>query len=121
MPRAMAPTQSKKYAVASEKSSGPANLNLHAASLGNTQMHHHRHHHLTTARNAFKNNTLHSHPQQQGLQNLSHAVAPAKAPDLATGPEPGPSSGAGSGMGSTNTQAHGAADAKLHDTSWSGR
>ncbi|OAL39551.1 hypothetical protein AYO20_00948 [Fonsecaea nubica] len=106
----MAPTQSKKYAVASEKSSGPANLNLHAASLGNTQMHHH---HLT-ARNAFKNNTLHSHPQQQGLQNLSHAVAPAKAPNLATGPEPGPSSGAGSGMGSTNTQAHGAGDAKLH-------
>ncbi|KIW27690.1 uncharacterized protein PV07_07409 [Cladophialophora immunda] len=116
----MAPTQSKKYAVASEKSSGPANLNLNAASLGNSQVHaalahHHpqQAHHLATARNAFKNSTRHAHPhaQQQPLHNLPHAVAPTKAPEPAPGPGPRP--GSGSSVGSA--QIHGAAaDAKLH-------
>ncbi|KIX95000.1 uncharacterized protein Z520_09310 [Fonsecaea multimorphosa CBS 102226] len=113
----MAPTQSKKYAVASEKSSGPANLNLNVASLGNSPMlqasaHHHAQqaHHLANARNAFKNSTRHSHSQQQPLHNLPHAVAPTKAPDPAPGPGPVP--GPGSGVGSA--QIHGAGDAKLH-------
>ncbi|OCT50337.1 hypothetical protein CLCR_07630 [Cladophialophora carrionii] len=114
----MAPAHhSKKYAVASEKSSGTGNLNMRAGSL-NPHLHQsppqpsQQHAQMITARNNSKHSARHAQPhahaqqlQQQQKQaphpNLAQAVAPARhlnsSPAGDTGAGPGQVQGHGPG------------------------
>lgn len=118
--RAMAPSHhSKKYAVASEKSSGTGNLNMRVGSL-NPQAHQtspqysrQQQPQMVNARSTSKNSTrhpqAHPHAQQQQQQqpthpNLAQTVAPAR--NANSGPAGGPGTDQVHASGDSNNNFH---------------
>jgi hypothetical protein len=112
---AMAPAHhGKKYAVASEKSSGTGNLNMRAGSLNphlhqSTPQNSQQQAQMVNARNNSKNSARHAQQQQQKQPphpNLAQAVAPARNPNSSPAGGTGAGSGQGHGPGDPNNKLH---------------